>query len=77
MTSDEGPIAGRDTNHDTVLSRLTGLFSRRSPERAIAMNDKLIFSEVPLSELLARRAERRAVDAALWGMPAVNYDLML
>jgi hypothetical protein len=27
---------------------------------------------------LARRAiERRAVEAVIWGMPAVNYDLML
>ena len=30
------------------------------------------------AEDLARRAvERRAVEAAIWGMPAVNYDLML
>src|SRR4051794_1503291 len=30
------------------------------------------------SDDLARRTiERRAVDAAIWGMPAVNYDLML
>src|SRR5262247_3088962 len=29
-------------------------------------------------ELLAHRTiERRAVDAVVWGMPAVNYDLML
>jgi hypothetical protein len=29
-------------------------------------------------EDLARRAiERRAVEAVIWGMPAVNYDLML
>src|SRR5580693_7554489 len=30
------------------------------------------------AEELARRAmERRAVEAVVWGMPAVNYDLML
>src|SRR5882672_6205956 len=30
------------------------------------------------SEELARRAvERRAVEAVIWGMPVVNYDLML
>ena len=30
------------------------------------------------SEELARRSlERRAVEAVIWGMPAVNYDLML
>ena len=29
------------------------------------------------SEELARRAiERRAIEAVIWGMPAVNYDLM-
>jgi hypothetical protein len=28
-------------------------------------------------ELLHRTIERRAVEAAIWGMPAVNYDLML
>ena len=28
-------------------------------------------------ELARRATERRAVDAAIWGMPAVNYDLML
>jgi hypothetical protein len=30
------------------------------------------------TEDLARRTiERRAVEAVVWGMPAVNYDLML
>ena len=29
------------------------------------------------SDLQSRSIERRAVDAAIWGMPAVNYDLML
>src|ERR1700722_17369703 len=28
-------------------------------------------------ELSRRTVERRAVEAAMWGMPAVNYDLML
>jgi len=28
-------------------------------------------------ELNRRTMERRAVEAAIWGMPAVNYDLML
>src|SRR5215470_16968536 len=37
-------------------------------------------SDAPASspQELARRAmERRAVEAVIWGMPAVNYDLML
>jgi hypothetical protein len=34
-------------------------------------------SQTVSSEELARRAiDRRAVEAAIWGMPAVNYDLM-
>ena len=28
-------------------------------------------------ELARRATERRAVEAVIWGMPAVNYDLML
>jgi hypothetical protein len=28
------------------------------------------------AEDLARRAMRRAVEAVIWGMPAVNFDLM-
>lgn len=35
-------------------------------------------SQSPTPDELKRRAiERRAVEAAIWGMPAVNYDLML
>ena len=29
------------------------------------------------AELARRAIERRAVEAVIWGMPAVNYDLML
>jgi hypothetical protein len=29
------------------------------------------------SALAARALHRRAVEAVIWGMPAVNYDLML
>jgi len=28
-------------------------------------------------DLISRQIQRRAVEAAIWGMPAVNYDLML
>jgi hypothetical protein len=31
----------------------------------------------PVDELNRRTIERRAVEAVIWGMPAVNYDLML
>ncbi|WP_312016741.1 hypothetical protein [Bradyrhizobium japonicum] len=30
-----------------------------------------------LDELAARQVQRRAVEAVIWGMPIVNYDLML
>ena len=30
----------------------------------------------PTSELMGRMAHRRAVEAVIWGMPAVNADLM-
>ncbi len=31
----------------------------------------------PANDLASRAVERRAVEAVVWGMPAVNYDLML
>jgi hypothetical protein len=31
----------------------------------------------PADDLARRAIERRAVEAVIWGMPAVNYDLML
>ena len=33
--------------------------------------------EGPSAEITQRAVERRAVEAVIWGMPAVNYDLML
>ena len=33
--------------------------------------------EGPSAEIAQRAVERRAVEAVIWGMPAVNYDLML
>ena len=30
----------------------------------------------PQSDLVERRLHRRAVEAVIWGMPAVNFDLM-
>lgn len=44
----------------------------------------LVFASLPAQaqdrsadELAQRTVERRAVDAVIWGMPAVNFDLML
>src|SRR5262249_20619456 len=45
---------------------------RVSPRRASRKEEK--FSSTDLGE---RAIYRRAVEAVVWGMPAVNYDLML
>ena len=45
---------------------------------AIVAIATLALAQDPLSDDLARRTiERRAVEAVIWGMPAVNLDLML
>jgi hypothetical protein len=33
--------------------------------------------DCPAQDLARRTIERRAVEAVIWGMPAVNYELML
>ena len=44
----------------------------------VATISQASFAQTPTPEQLAQRAiERRAVEAVIWGMPAVNYDLML
>ena len=44
----------------------------------VAMMSQASFAQTPTPDQLAQRnIERRAVEAAIWGMPAVNYDLML
>jgi hypothetical protein len=41
---------------------------------AVASADAQQFSA---DEIARRTVERRAIEAVIWGMPAVNYDLML
>ena len=44
----------------------------------VATISQASFAQTPTPEQLAQLAiERRAVEAAIWGMPVVNYDLML
>ena len=44
----------------------------------VATISQASFAQTPTPEQLAQLAiERRAVEAVIWGMPAVNYDLML
>ena len=39
--------------------------------------DRLDSKGSPSADLTERTIQRRAVEAAIWGIPAVNYDLML
>jgi hypothetical protein len=43
----------------------------------ICMSTSARAEELSADALARRSIERRAVEAAIWGMPAVNYDLML
>ncbi len=40
-------------------------------------SDPAVGADFTAEQLMQRTIERRAVEAAIWGMPAVNYDLML
>src|ERR1700754_1091927 len=54
---------------------------KKLPISAIALAaafSQASFAQSPTLEQLAQRTvERRAIEAVNWGMPAVNYDLML
>ena len=41
-----------------------------------ATNSSIDAGEAGAEGLVDRRLHRRAVEAAIWGMPAVNYELM-
>jgi hypothetical protein len=53
--------------HDQALAALA-LICAAAPAQA---------QNLPADDLTRRMIERRAVEAVIWGMPAVNYDLML
>src|SRR4051812_45463510 len=61
--------------------------ARRPPNRAIGqprppLGSRMKYEEVPgpmsftPGQLRERTLHRRAIEAAVWGMPAVNYDAM-
>jgi hypothetical protein len=58
-----------------LLSLVLSFALSLGPSPALAQ----VRSKPPVSpaELVERTIERRAVEAVIWGMPAVNYDLML
>ena len=42
------------------------------------LGSDIVVAQTPSPDELTRRTiERRAVEAVIWGIPAVNYDLML
>ena len=43
----------------------------------VAFGSPALAQGLSAEELSRRTVERRAVEAVIWGMPAVNYDLML
>jgi hypothetical protein len=53
-----------------VLAALAACVALVSATSALAQN-------IPANDLADRAIHRRAVEAVIWGMPAVNYDLML
>ena len=42
----------------------------------VAQDDKAQSGSFTPAQLAERALHRRAVEAVIWGMPAVNYDLM-
>src|SRR5215813_9395195 len=71
--------AAQPVQASRAASATEGIMSRLV---LVALALLCVASSAPAQELssqdLARRAtERRAVDAVIWGIPAVNYDLML
>ena len=42
----------------------------------LAFGGQTIAQNFSAEELTRRTLQRRAVEAVIWGMPAVNYDLM-
>jgi len=44
---------------------------------ALAVSSAHSQGSFPRTRLNSRNLQRRAVEAVIWGMPAVNYDLML
>ena len=55
-----------------IALTLIGAVQAQSPSPSSSNNAQKLSAE----ELNRRRIERRAVEAVIWGMPAVNYDIM-
>src|SRR4030095_5934960 len=86
-----GEMAGRDEHRKPSLTALSSRCAARRPRcSACALNVQTFGSQrrritmvvesrvdrLSASELAERTVHRRAVEAVVWGMPAVNTDLM-
>ena len=82
---DGANFSGRETGGlaRTLARRLfgsTGMSMKLTAVAAICLiwaASPVHAQEGPSTEIAQRAVERRAVEAVIWGMPAVNYDLML
>src|SRR5262245_37419664 len=63
----------RLSREDAAMLRVVNIAAAAT---AFLSSDALAETFTP-DQLAERAIERRAVEAAIWGMPAVNYDLML
>ena len=65
---------GEQGHEETITRSVTFLQSHRSTPHGRLRSQAQSLS---VEELARHTIERRAVEAVIWGMPAVNYDLML
>src|SRR5882724_8474565 len=56
--------------------RASRVFAVLSEAAILAMSAPASAQDLSPDDLARRTVERRAVEAVVWGMPAVNYDLM-
>src|SRR5688572_28132388 len=61
---------GRSSARQSIVSMNLRRADKRKPTAQASIRRKA-------SELALRAIERRAIEAVSWGMPAVNFDLML
>ena len=58
-----------------LAASLTGCEQPKQPE-ATQQKGPAVMTTFSSEELVQRTVERRAIEAVIWGMPAVNFDRM-
>src|SRR5882757_9150859 len=56
--------------------RATWMLALLSAAAVLGINASAFAQNLSPEDILRRTVERRAIEAVIWGMPAVNYDLM-